>query len=172
MERAAELISSFKQVAVDQSSEEKRFFNLKDYIGEVLLSLRPKYKKTGHGIEVNCSGDLEIFSYPGAYSQIVSNLVINSLIHGFEGAEKGQMIFDISRKDKMVRFVYRDTGVGMTEEQISKVFDPFYTTKRGKGGTGLGMSIVFNLVTQTLEGTIQCNSTSGKGVEFTMKLPV
>ncbi len=171
MERAAELISSFKQVAVDQSSEEKRFFNLKDYIGEVLLSLRPRYKKTGHGIEVNCSGDLEIFSYPGAYSQIVGNLVINSLVHGFEGVDKGKMIFDISRKDKTVMFVYRDTGVGMTEEQISKVFDPFYTTKRGKGGTGLGMSIVFNLVTQTLEGTIQCKSTSGKGVEFTMKLP-
>ncbi|MCP4115323.1 MAG: response regulator [Desulfobacteraceae bacterium] len=172
MERAAELISSFKQVAVDQSSEEKRFFNLKDYIGEVLLSLRPRYKKTGHGIEVNCSGDLEIFSYPGAYSQIVSNLVINSLVHGFEGVEKGKMIFDISRKDETVVFVYRDTGVGMAQDQIAKVFDPFYTTKRGKGGTGLGMSIVFNLVTQTLEGGIQCSNTGGKGVEFIMKLPV
>jgi len=171
MERAAELISSFKQVAVDQSSEEKRYFNLEDYINDVLLSLRPRYKKTGHVIEVNCSGDLMIFSYPGAYSQIVSNLVMNSLIHGFEEGKNGKMIFDITRKDNTIFFVYRDTGRGMYQEQILKVFDPFYTTMRGKGGTGLGMSIVFNLVTQTLGGTINCNSSPGNGVEFTMKFP-
>lgn len=171
MERAAELISSFKQVAVDQSSEEKRYFNLEDYINDVLLSLRPRYKKTGHGIEVNCSGDLMIFSYPGAYSQIVSNLVMNSLIHGFEEGKNGKMIFDITRKENSILFVYRDTGRGMDQEQILKVFDPFYTTMRGKGGTGLGMSIVFNLVTQTLGGTINCKSSLGNGVEFTMKFP-
>jgi len=171
MERAAELISSFKQVAVDQSSEEKRYFNLEDYINDVLLSLRPRYKKTGHIIEVNCSGDLMIFSYPGAYSQIVSNLVMNSLIHGFEEGKNGKMIFHITRKENSILFVYRDTGRGMDKEQILKVFDPFYTTMRGKGGTGLGMSIVFNLVTQTLGGTINCKSSLGSGVEFTMKFP-
>lgn len=171
MERAAKLISSFKQVAVDQSSEEKRRFDLKEYINEVLLSLRPKYKKTGHGVQVNCSDDFIISSYPGAYSQIVSNLVINSLIHGFEEEQRGTMTFDISRKEDKILFVYRDNGRGMTPEQIKKVFDPFYTTMRGKGGTGLGMSIVFNLVTQTLGGTILCKSSIGKGVEFIMEFP-
>jgi len=171
MERAAELISSFKQVAVDQSREEKRFFNLKEYIGEVLLSLRPKYKKTGHVIEVRCQEELKIFSYAGAYSQIVSNLVMNSLFHGFKGVENGKMTFDISLKEGLLWFIYRDNGVGLTQMQISKIFDPFYTTMRGKGGTGLGMSVVFNLVTQTLKGTIECHSMESGGVEFIMKFP-
>ncbi|MFH1154676.1 MAG: response regulator [Pseudomonadota bacterium] len=171
MERAAELISSFKQVAVDQSSEEKRFFNLKDYIGEVLLSLRPKYKNTGHEIEVICDSDLEIYSYPGAYSQIVSNLIMNSLFHGFKGIDNGKMRFEIGLNNSVIDFVYTDNGVGMTREQVAKVFDPFFTTMRGKGGTGLGMSIVFNLVTQTLGGTIRCESNPGSGVAFIMQFP-
>jgi len=171
MERAAELISSFKQVAVDQSSEERRLFNVKEYIGEVLLSLRPRYKKTGHDVVVNCPGDLEIFSFPGAYSQIVSNLVMNSLVHGLTDVEKGVMIFDITLKEDTLWIVYTDNGVGMTEEQAAQVFDPFFTTLRGKGGTGLGMAIVFNLVTQTLGGTIESRTGQGKGARFEIKLP-
>ncbi len=176
MERASELIASFKQVAVDQSSQEQRRFNLEDYIREVLLSLGPKFKKTGHEVEVKSSGDVVVASYPGAFSQIVSNLVINSLVHGFKNGSRGKMTFDIHRhseKDQdQILFIYRDTGQGMTPEQVAKVFDPFYTTMRGRGGTGLGMSIVFNLVTQTLGGTIQCKSCPGKGVEFIMEIPV
>lgn len=171
MERAAGLISSFKQVAVDQSSEEKRLFNVKEYIEEVLLSLRPKYKKTGHSIEVICPEYVEIYSYPGAFSQIVSNLLMNSLLHGFQGVENGKISFEISLENETVWLRYRDNGVGMTEEQRLKMFDPFYTTMRGKGGTGLGMSIVFNLVTQPLKGTIDCKSSPGNGVEFLMKFP-
>jgi signal transduction histidine kinase len=171
MERAAELISSFKQVAVDQSSEEKRFFNLREYIGEVLLSLRPRYKNTGHEIEVTCDSDIEIFSYPGAYSQIVSNLIMNSLVHGFKGIDSGRMTFTITRSGGVIDFVYRDNGVGMDQDHVAKVFDPFFTTMRGKGGTGLGMSIVFNLVTQTLGGSIRCESSKGSGVTFSMRFP-
>lgn len=171
MERAAELISSFKQVAVDQSSEEKRIFNLKEYIGEVLLSLRPRYKNSGHTIEIVCPDNLEIFSYPGAYSQIVSNLVMNSLIHGFTNIKNGTMRFVASMEASELIFIYSDDGVGMTENQVAKVFDPFFTTMRGQGGTGLGMSIVFNLVTQTLGGAITCKSIKGQGVTFTMVLP-
>lgn len=176
MERAAELISSFKQVAVDQSSQEQRCFNLEAYIREVLLSLGPKIKKTCHEVEVKSSGDMEVSSYPGAYSQIVSNLVINSLLHGFKDGKKGRMTIDIRRHREndqdQILFVYQDTGQGMSLEQIAKVFDPFYTTMRGRGGTGLGMSIVFNLVTQTLGGTIHCKSSPGRGVEFIMEIPV
>jgi len=171
MERAAELISSFKQVAVDQSSENRRQFNLREYINEILLSLRPRYKKTAHTIEVICKDDIELNSFPGAFSQILNNLIMNSLIHGFQAIEKGAITVTISRQGKDILFVYRDNGRGMGPEEREKVFDPFYTTMRGKGGTGLGMSIVFNLITQTLKGSIECESSPGKGVVFTMSFP-
>ncbi|WDP87075.1 MAG: response regulator [Desulfobacter sp.] len=168
MERAAELISSFKQVAVDQSSEKPRRFNLKEYVDEVLLSLRPRYKKTSHTINVSCPDDIEITSYPGAFSQILNNLITNSLIHGFKEMEIGEMGIDIFWKNKDLVFIYKDNGCGMDEAQKEKTFDPFFTTMRGKGGTGLGMSIVFNLVTQTLKGTMNLDTKVGKGVKFTM----
>jgi len=171
MERAAELVSSFKQVAVDQSSENRRQFNLKEYINEILLSLRPRYKKTDHTIEVSCEADIELNSFPGAFSQILNNLIMNSLVHGFQKIEKGTITVNISRQEKNILFVYRDNGRGMVPEEREKVFDPFYTTMRGKGGTGLGMSIVFNLITQTLKGGIECESSPGKGVVFTMTFP-
>lgn len=171
MERAAELISGFKQVAVDQSTQTRRKFNLNTYIGEILLSLGPKYKKSGHTITVNCDDTIDIDSYPGAFSQIVNNLIMNSLIHGFEGVDAGEIIMDVTKKTDGFVFVYQDNGQGMTPEQLSKAFDPFYTTKRGQGGTGLGMSILFNLVTQTLGGSITCQSTPGKGIQLTMQFP-
>lgn len=171
MERAAELISSFKQVAVDQSCEKRRRFNLKAYIKETLLSLRPKYKKTSHTIDVICPEDIQINSYPGAYSQILSNLIMNSLLHGFKDMQKGKMEIEITREDKGIKLVYRDNGCGMDHNKKEKVFDPFYTTMRGKGGTGLGMSILYNLVTQTLRGQVSMDSTPGQGVCFTMTLP-
>ncbi|OGR40247.1 MAG: hypothetical protein A3J80_02860 [Desulfobacula sp. RIFOXYB2_FULL_45_6] len=171
MERAAELISSFKQVAVDQSSESRRQFNLKEYINEILLSLRPRYKKTEHTIQVVCEDHIELNSFPGAFSQILNNLIMNSLIHGFRAIERGTITVNISQKGEDILFVYQDNGRGMNQEEKEKVFDPFFTTMRGKGGTGLGMSIVFNLITQTLKGSIECESTPGKGVVFTMKFP-
>lgn len=172
MERAAELISSFKQVAVDQSSEKRRRFELDQYLREVLLSLRPRLKKTGHEIEVICDQKIEMNSYPGAFSQILTNLIMNSLVHGFAGIENGKISINMEMADQIVSFIYSDNGVGMGPEQKEKVFDPFYTTMRGKGGTGLGMSIVFNLVTQTLKGNISCESDQGKGVRFIMKFPI
>ncbi len=171
MERAAELISSFKQVAVDQYSQTRRKFNLKGYIGEILLSLGPKYNKTGHTITVNCEADIELDSYPGAFSQIINNLVMNSLIHGFEKVTHGKITMDIHRTEDGFVFVYKDNGKGMSAEEKVKAFDPFYTTRRGKGGTGLGMSIVFNLVTQTLNGSIVCESSQNRGVQLTMTFP-
>ncbi len=171
MERAAELISSFKQVAVDQSSENRRQFNLDEYINEILLSLRPRYKKTGHTIEVNCDENIELHSFPGAFSQIINNMIMNSLVHGFQDIENGKICIDVSKAGSNIVFVYQDNGTGMTQEQKEKAFDPFYTTMRGKGGTGLGMSIVFNLVTQTLKGRIDVETAPGKGVCFTMTFP-
>ncbi len=171
MERAAELISSFKQVAVDQSSQTRRVFNLKEYIGEILLSLGPKFNKTDHSVEVICDTGIELNSYPGAVSQIVNNLIMNSLIHGFESISSGKICLDIQKDEDGIVFVYTDDGKGMTADQLSKTFDPFYTTRRGKDGTGLGMSIIFNLVTQTLNGSIVCDSSEGNGVCVTMRIP-
>ena len=171
MQRAAELISSFKQVAVDQSSQNLRRFNVKEYIDEVLLSLRPKYKKTGHTIEVDCPDNINVSSYPGAVSQIISNLINNSLLHGFKQTENGVMDIKVKYENNEVVFTYSDNGMGMNEEQKEKIFDPFFTTMRGKGGTGLGMSILFNLVTQTLKGKIDMESSPGNGVKFTVTFP-
>ena len=170
--RAAELIKSFKQVAVDQSGEEQRTFNLKEYLNSVLLSLNPKYKRTGHTITLNCPEDITIMNYPGAFSQIITNLIMNSLIHGFDGIEKGEITMDVYIKDTSLFLTYRDNGRGMSEDHLKKIFDPFFTTKRSHGGTGLGMHIVYNLVTQQLKGKITSTSTPGQGVSFTIKIPM
>ncbi|MCP4350721.1 MAG: HAMP domain-containing histidine kinase [Desulfobacterales bacterium] len=172
LERAAELITSFKQVAVDQSSEEQRRFVLKTYISEILLSLRSKYKKTSHTITVNCPEDLEIDSYPGAFSQVITNFVTNSLLHGFEGIEKGEIVFDVSTEGDELLFSYSDNGRGMDDESLRQVFEPFFTTKRTRGGTGLGMHIVYNLVTQTLGGRLECKSAPGEGTVFLIKMKI
>jgi len=172
MERAAELISSFKQIAVDQSVEKPRLFNLKNYIDGVLLSLKPKFKDTKHTIDISCSKAIEINSFPGAFYQILNNLILNTLFHGFKNIDKGRidMIFDL--KDNYLDFLYKDNGAGMPSDQCTKIFDPFFTTMRGKGGTGLGMSIVFNLITQTLKGNIECKSSENNGIEFKIQIPV
>lgn len=172
LERATELIQSFKQVAVDQSGEQKRTFILKKYIHDVLLSLRPKYKKTSHHIIVNCPEEIELDSYPGAFSQIITNLITNSLIHAFENIEVGEMRFDVERVDGELYFNYSDNGVGMEPAVTNQIFDPFFTTKRTAGGTGLGMHIVYNLVSQKLGGHIGCFSEPGKGTEFKITLSI
>ncbi|GBC61712.1 hypothetical protein DENIS_2674 [Desulfonema ishimotonii] len=172
LNRAADLIKSFKQVAVDQSSEKRRTFTLKTYIDEVLLSLRPNYKRTRHSIRVSCPEDLELDSYPGAFSQIITNLVMNSLVHGFEGIEAGEIVIDISTEAENLRFSYSDNGIGVEVENIQQIFAPFFTTKRSYGGTGLGLHVVYNLVTQTLGGQIECASTPGSGTEFLINLPL
>ncbi|MFW5800324.1 MAG: ATP-binding protein, partial [Spirochaetota bacterium] len=172
--RAAGMIKSFKQVAVDQTNENKRIFNLKRYIeDDILLSLRPELKKTKHKINVNCEEDLEINSYPSAYYQIISNLVLNSIIHGFEDIKIGEINIDVTKKENNIILEYRDNGKGIDENIITKIFDPFFTTKRGVGGTGLGLNIVYNTVTQTLKGTIECYNLDEKnGVKFTLYIPI
>ncbi len=172
LNRAGELINSFKNVAVDQTHEERRTFRLKAYIGDILKSLRPKLKKTSHSIIINCPEELEINSYPGALSQIITNLVMNSLIHGFENIKAGEMRFDVWEEEAILVLKYSDNGCGMDEVTLSKIFDPFFTTKRNQGGTGLGMHILFNLVTQSLKGYIQVNSVLNQGTEFIIRIPI
>ncbi|HIJ90530.1 MAG: PAS domain-containing sensor histidine kinase [Desulfobulbaceae bacterium] len=169
--RAAELIRSFKQVAVDQSGEGRRTFRVKEYLAEVCLSLRPVLKNTGHRLEISCPEDLELNSYPGVFSQIVTNFITNSLAHAYDGDEAGSLLFDISLQGGNVLFRYSDDGKGMSEDQLNHAFDPFFTTNREKGGSGLGLHIVYNLVTQKLMGTITCESKPGKGTSFALLFP-
>lgn len=171
LSRASELIQSFKQVAVDQTSEERRTFKIKQYIDEVLLSLRSKYKRTKH--EISVSGpEVELDSYPGAVMQVLTNLLMNSLSHGFDGVEAGHITIKTELQGERVVIEYADDGNGMDEETRARIFEPFYTTKRGRGGTGLGMHMVYNLVTQRLQGTISCQSSPGNGATFRVTIPL
>lgn len=172
MERAASLISSFKRVAVDQSNENRRQFNMLQLINEVLLSLRPNLKKTQHQVLINCPAELELDSKPGPINQILINLIMNSLIHAFEHIEQGEITIDVSVNNNHCQLVYRDNGAGVPETIKKRIFDPFVTTKRGEGGSGLGLHLVYNLVTQALNGKIVLDSTLGQGVRFQIDFPV
>lgn len=171
LRRAAQLIQSFKQVAVDQTSEALREFDVKDYLEEVLTSLRPKYKRTNHHVALTGDSGIKMMSYPGALTQVIANLLVNSLLHGFDGIESGEISISVSKQDKNVVIVFADNGHGMTEEQRTKIFEPFFTTRRGQGGSGLGMHIVYNLIHQKLGGTIYCESQPEKGAVFTIRVP-
>ena len=169
--RAADLIHSFKEVAVDQSSELKRTFKLKQYLEEILTSLTVKLRRTKHKVEIKCDENIVLDSYPGVLCQIVTNLVLNSLIHAYDGEDEGILAFDFQLEGDRLIFEYADNGKGIAPENLSKVFEPFFTTKRGQGGTGLGLHIIYNLVTQKLNGTISCESQVKKGTKFTIELP-
>jgi signal transduction histidine kinase len=172
LERAAELIRSFKQVAVDQTSAEHREFELAGYLNEVLLSLGPKLKATKHVVEVNCPSGIMVDSYPGAFAQIMTNLIMNTLIHGFEHKEEGKITINVSLKEGEIHLHYEDDGVGVSVENQAKIFDPFYTTKRGFGGSGLGLHVVYNLVTHTLKGHITMNSKPGEFLAYDITFPL
>jgi signal transduction histidine kinase len=170
--RASELIRSFKMVAADQVSENKRLFNVKSYIDEVLLSLRPTLKKTSHKVVVDCPTDLMVESYPGAFSQILTNFIINSLVHGFAAGQAGEIGIAVKKTGGTLNVIYRDNGKGMPPDVKDRIFEPFFTTARSQGSTGLGLHIVFNIVTRTLQGTIECESSVGQGTSFILTMPV
>jgi signal transduction histidine kinase len=171
LNRAADLVKSFKQVAVDQSTDERRKFNLKEYLDKLLFSLEPNFKKTKHTVTLNCPEDLVISSYPGVFSQIITNLIMNSMVHGFKEVNDGKIKIDIYKEENLIALCYTDNGMGMDTETLEKVFDPFFTTNRSSGGTGLGMHILYNLVTQSLGGQMECTSTPDKGVVFLIRIP-
>jgi len=169
--RAAKLIQSFKQVAVDQSSESKRRFNLADYLEETLVHLSLTLQATRHTVEIRGDRQLSLNSYPGIFAQIVTNLVMNSLLHAYEPHQVGHITLQFEQLEKNLVVEYSDDGCGISPEHLSKIFEPFFTTRRGQGGSGLGLHIVYNLVTQKLGGTIQCESQRGQGTKFVIKLP-
>ena len=172
LHRADRLIKSFKLVAVDQTTEERRVIELGAYLNDILTSLGPVLKKTPHRIAIECPQQLHLNTYPGALYQIVSNLVMNSLIHAFEPARPGTILIAAERSGEHVRLRYRDNGRGMSDAVRAQIFEPFFTTRRGQGGSGLGMHVVYNLVTQLLRGSIRVESVPEAGTLFEIFLPV
>lgn len=172
--RAADLVNSFKKISVNQSSEDRVSFHMKEYLEMILLSLKHEYKNKGYHIEVNCSETLEIFSYPGVFSQILTNFLMNTFIHGFKGRNEGKIVINVlnnSQTDSLC-IEYTDDGGGIKNDVLEHIFDPFFTTNRANGGSGLGLYIVYNLVTQKLGGSIQCSSDFGKGTAFKINIPM
>lgn len=169
--RAAQLVGNFKQVAVDQSSERRRCFDLQQAIEETLWTLEPTLKHTHHQIHTSIPDGIQCDSYPGAIGQILTNLVSNSLQHGFENQPEGRIEIHAFCINGMVSLDYTDNGCGIPPAFIHKVFDPFFTTKLGKGGSGLGLHIIYNLVTGLLGGDIKITSEPGEGVRVTLHFP-
>lgn len=172
LERVIVLLNNFKQVAADQIVEQVRKVNIAEYIEEVMTTLGNELKK--HKVKFQLSGtrDIEIETIPGAFAQVITNLVTNSIRHGFENREMGNITIEIDvDSHNQVVFIYKDDGIGMKPEVLAQVFDPFFTTKRNRGGTGLGMNIVYNIVQQKLLGKITVNSLYEQGMSCTVALP-
>lgn len=171
IENASMILHSFKLVAVDQCRYEVSEFNLKEYAENVLLSLKPKLKNTSHIVNLAISGVIVLHSYPGAISQIITNLVNNSLLHGFENKPQGQIDISATEDNDKITVVYQDNGKGIEPERLSKVFEDYYSTKHGEGGSGLGMGIIKRLVEEDLQGKMTLESEVGQGVCVTVTIP-
>lgn len=173
LERAGNLINSFKRTAIDQTASDIISFNVSELVQDTLNTLYNQFKKTAIQIHVSCPKDFLVVSLPGALEQILTNLLINSLIHGFaEGKNPGEIHIDIEWQDEQLYLRYQDNGCGIAAEYLEKLFEPFFTTYRSHGGTGLGTYVCYNLVTVQLKGTIRCESSLGNGVTFHIRYPV
>lgn len=173
LQRASDLVIGFKHVAVDQTSEKRRHFDLQKMVQEVVSTLVPTIRKTPYKLEISVPKGLQMDSYPGPIGQVITNLVNNALMHAFDRREHGTIsLRAVKLDDSHVRIDFRDDGLGIRAENLNRIFDPFFTTRLGQGGSGLGMSIVHNLIYTVLGGTISVESERNKGTCFTVELPI
>ncbi|MGB8421726.1 ATP-binding protein [Paraburkholderia sp.] len=171
-DRAARLVQSFKQVAVDQASETRRQFDLSDYLRETVLSLEPKLKEAHVSLRVDCPPGIRMDTYPGPLAQVLTNLVVNSLVHAFAPGAAGQIVISARKAaDDDVLIEHRDDGCGIPDALHEKVFEPFFTTRRGSGGSGLGLHLAYAIVTRTLNGSLSVRNGVPSGAVFVMCLP-
>jgi signal transduction histidine kinase len=168
------LIQSFKQVAVDRSSDDRRAFDLKLATEQVVASVRSPLLKSRSSLEIEMSTDIIMDSFPGPYGQVLTNLIFNAITHGFaEGLPGGHIMIKANRLGTdQVEVTFSDDGSGISEDVQRHVFDPFFTTRRAQGHTGLGLYIVHNLVTQQLGGKVTLVSAPEKGTSICMTLPL
>jgi len=170
---AASLIRSFKKISVDQSIEDKRDFDIVEYTEEVIKTFNSKLKKIPVKVIIDSQKTLMIHSYPGVFAQLINNLIQNAIIHAFEFKKENAIItIRLHLKDDIFEFSFEDNGAGMSEAIKKTAFDPFVTTKRNAGGTGLGLNISYNLVTQKLKGTLELQTQEGQGSKFSIYIPV
>lgn len=170
LERSADLILTFRSIAGDNTNEQPRIFYLEEITQEVLTALRPKFKEVPLELDIQISELLFMKAYPGEFAQILTNLIMNSITHGYDGQHTLQISIHAQRDDAKIILDYKDNGVGMSEETRLKAFDPFYTTNRGHGGTGLGLYFIHTIVTTHFNGRIECLSQPGAGVHFQIAL--
>lgn len=171
LKRASELINSFKMLSSDQHYEEKKEINLKEYIDFIIRAVSPTYRGTTHTILCDIDENINFTTYPGELSQVITNLLMNSLVHGFENLENGKVIINGNITESDIVIDYFDNGKGIPKDISEKIFNPFFTTKRNLGNTGLGLNIAFNIVTQQLNGTISLNYDIEVGVHFKILIP-
>jgi signal transduction histidine kinase len=173
LRRTADLIRSFKQVAVDQASEQRRLFDLDEVVNEINLTMMPTLRKSPYCFHTEIPVGIRMDSYPGPLGQVLINLVHNALRHAFDGREKGQfgLVAELLDENRL-RLIFSDDGVGIPKQNLGHIFDPFFTTKLGQGGSGLGLSIVQNIITGMLGGRIEVSSTPGLGSQFQIELPL
>ncbi len=166
------LVQGFKNIAVDQAIEEKREINLKTYINEILLSLKSKIKQKEIIVNVDCPDNLQIMTYPGAFSQVLINLINNSILHAFSDVENRKITLIVTEINDDILLEYSDSGKGLTSELSSKIFDKYFTTKRGRGGTGLGLHIIEKIISDVLDGEIKIlKKSKEKGLGFLLTIP-
>lgn len=170
LQRAIDLIQHFKQIAVDQSIDIVRNVNIQKYLNDIMISLKPVIRN--HSVSIHSPEELSFDIYPGALYQMFSNLVVNSVIHGFKEKQNGKISIDCASDDKMIILDYRDDGFGIPDENRKKIFEPFFTTNRNEGGTGLGLHIIYNLVVQKLKGSIRYEPDESGGVHFHIEIPL
>lgn len=168
-DRAAALIESFKKVAVDQTSERRRSFDLREVVGDVIETLRPGLKRRVSSFDIDIADDILCDSYPGPLEQIITNLVQNAALHAFEGRSDGRVRLSAETAGEHIVLNVDDDGSGMEPHVLTHIFDPFYTTRLGQGGSGLGLSISRRIATSVLEGDLRCSSTPGRGTRFTLR---
>ncbi|MEG3638650.1 sensor histidine kinase [Magnetococcus sp. PR-3] len=171
LQRAAELIRSFKRVAVDQTSVTERIFNMREQLQAVIASHGYAFKRQNIEVVLHCIDDLEFQGAPGLFSQIYTNFITNSLAYAFSPQGPGRIELEVAVTETQVALSYRDNGKGMSAQQVKQIYEPFFTTGREQGGSGLGMHIVHTIVTQDLQGQIQCHSLPGHGVNFEIRIP-
>lgn len=172
LRRAAAMVQSFKRTAIDQESESERIYNLAELIEDVTKTLSNAFKNGPIRIEVDCPADIAMFGPAGRLEQVFTNLLQNSRLHAFaDGTQAGLIRIQARRRESTIRIEFTDDGAGMDSTTQQRAFEPFYTTRRGSGGSGLGLYLVYNLVNQGLGGSIACRSKPGAGTHFTIELP-
>ncbi len=169
LHKSAELVKSFKQISVDQTSEAKRTFNLKTYTKEILVSLTHVIKNRKIVFNLECE-DVYVDNYPGAYSQIITNLFMNVINHAFKREDSGEVLLNAKKEGNKILIEIKDNGRGISKENMDKIFNPFFTTNREFGGSGLGLNVIYNIVKRKFNGAITCKSILGKGTQFNIEL--